>query len=352
MLRIAMISTPFIPVPPRDYGGTELIVHELVEGLLDRGHEVTLLATGDSQTRAALQASYDKAVWPPDTFTELDHVSWAMRQVAEGYYDVVHTHSACALALAWLASPLPLVYTIHHVQVPALSRYYRRYPDVAFVAISGDQCRRETGTDWCTVIHHGLDARRYQWRERPEPYVCFVGRFAREKGPAAAIRVAARAGVPIRLAGSVHLPDQAYFDAEVQPLLDGPGVAWLGAVGVDKKVPLLRNARAPLAPIDWNEPFGLILIEALLSGCPVVAFGRGSVPELIEHGVTGFIAGTEEEMAELIRPGGAVDALDRRRIRETAVRRFDRSRMVADYERVYHAAASRFRPSLRPITAA
>jgi glycosyltransferase involved in cell wall biosynthesis len=353
MLRIAMISTPFIPVPPRDYGGTELVVYELVEGLLDRGHQVTLFATGDSRTRATLQALYGGAVWPPEPYTELDHVSWAMRQVAEGGYDVVHAHSAPALALGRLAPRLPLVYTIHHSQEPVLSRYYARFPDVDYVAISADQCRRETGTDWCAVIHHGLDAGRYQWSSRPEPYVCFVGRFAREKGPGTAIEVAGRAGVPIRLAGGIHPPDQAYAEAEVLPRLGRPGVESLGPIGVDCKVPLLRDARALLAPIQWNEPFGLILIEAMLSGCPVVAFGRGSVPELIQPGVTGFIAASEDEMVELIRPGGPVDALDRRRIREVAVRRFDRSRMVADYERVYHAAVARARRStLRPITAA
>lgn len=353
MLRIAMISTPFIPVPPRDYGGTELIVHELVEGLLDRGHQVTLFATGDSRSRATLRALYDEAVWPPEPHAELDHVSWALRQVMEGGYDLVHAHSASALAAGRLTPPLPLVYTLHHAWEPALSRYYTSFPEVDYVAISGDQCRRETGPDWCTVVHHGLDAKRYQWSDRAEAYVCFVGRLAREKGPVTAIEAAARAGVPIRLAGSVHPPDRAYAQAEVLPRLERPGVDWLGPIGMDRKVPLLRRARALLAPIEWNEPFGLILIEALLSGCPVVAFGRGSVPELVEHGVTGYIAASEDEMVELIRPGGPVDALDRRRIREIAVRRFDRARMVADYERVYQAAVARVRRrNLRPITAA
>jgi glycosyltransferase involved in cell wall biosynthesis len=353
MLHIAMISTPLIPVPPRDYGGTELIVHELVEGLLDREHQVTLFATGDSQTRADLHALYDEAIWPPEPFTELDHVSWAMRRAAEGRYDVVHAHSPCAVALARLIPGLPLVYTIHHAQEPPLSRYYAHFPEVDFVCISGDQCRRETGPASCTVIHHGLDADRYEWRERPEPYVCFVGRLAREKGPVTAIDAAARAGVPIRMAGSVHPPDQAYVEAKVLRRLSGAGVTWLGPIGPDLKIPLLRDARALLAPIEWNEPFGLILIEALLSGCPVVAFGRGSVTELVEHGVTGFVAASEDDMVELIRPGGPVEALDRRRIREIAVRRFHRSRMVADYERVYQAAAARTHPSdLRPITAA
>jgi glycosyltransferase involved in cell wall biosynthesis len=348
-----MISTPFVPVPPKDYGGTELIVHELVEGLLDRGHQVTLFATGDSMTRATLQALYDRAVWPPETYTELDHVSWAMRQVALGGFDLVHAHSPCALALGRLAARVPMVYTLHHAQEDPLSRYYARFPEVDFVAISADQCRRESGPDWGAVIHHGLEPGRYQWAERAEPYVCFVGRLAPEKGPVAAIEAAARAGVPIRVAGSIHPPDQAYVEAEVMPRLGGPGVTWLGRVGMEQKVPLLRDARALVAPIEWNEPFGLIFIEAMLSGCPVVAFGRGSLPELVEHGVTGFVVQTPEEMADVIRPGGPVEGLDRRRIREIAARRFSRSRMVADYERVYHAAVARaHRPSLRPITAA
>jgi glycosyltransferase involved in cell wall biosynthesis len=353
MLRIAMISTPFIPVPPRDYGGTELIVHELVEGLLDRGHQVTLFATGDSQTRATLKALYDQASWPPESLTDLDHVSWAMRQVLEGGYDVVHAHSPCALALGRLAPGTPLVYTVHHAQEPALSRYYADYREVEFVAISSDQCRRETGPAWCSVVHHGLDTRRYLWGDRAELYVCFVGRLAREKGPVTAIDAAARAGIPIRVAGAIHPPDQAYCEAKVVPRLSAPGVTWLGSIGMDRKVPLLRDARALLAPIEWNEPFGLIVIEALLSGCPVVGFGRGSLPELIEHGVTGFLATSEDDMVDLIRPGGPVEALDRCRIREIAIRRFDRARMVADYERVYQAAVARTRgPSLRPITAA
>lgn len=353
MLRIAMISTPFLPVPPRDYGGTELVVHELVEGLLDRGHLVTLFATGDSRTRATLQARFEEAVWPPEPYAEVDHVSWALRQAAQGDFDLVHAHSPTALAVARLTPGLPMVYTIHHAQEPALSRYYAHFPEVDFVAISGDQCRRETGPDWCTVIHHGLDARRYEWRDRAGDYLCFVGRLAPEKGPLTAIEVATRAGVPLRLAGSIHPCDQAYVDTKVRPRLSDRGVTWLGRVGMDRKVPLLRDARALLAPIEWNEPFGLILIEAMLSGCPVVAFGRGSVPELVQPGVTGFVAASQDEMVELVRPGGPVDALDRRRIREVAVRRFDRARMVTDYERVYQAALLRSRrPGLRSSTAA
>ena len=225
--------------------------------------------------------------------------------------------------------------------------------EIEFVAISRDQRRRETGVERCVVIHHGLHPDRYRWTERPEPYVCFVGRITRVKGPHTAIDAATLAGVPIHVAGDAHPPDRAFAEVEVNPRLRSPLVTYLGCVGTEQKVPLLCNARALLSPIEWNEPFGLILIEAMLSGCPVVTFGRGSTPELIEHGVTGFLAGSLYEMAGLIRPDGPVDYLDRRRIRERAVRRFSRARMVAEYERVYHAlAAAVVRDSRSPITAA
>jgi glycosyltransferase involved in cell wall biosynthesis len=352
-MRIAMISTPFVSVPPRDYGGTELVVYELVEGLLDRGHDVTLFAPGSSRTRARLHALYPSPQWPPDPATDLNHVSWAMAQVARGKYDVVHTHSSAALAFGRLLPHLPMVYTLHHVREAELSAYYQYFREVEFVAISHDQCARESGVDRCTVIHHGLDSAQYRWTDRPEPYVCFVGRLAREKGPHTAIEAAALAGVPLRMAGDVHPQDREYFQSMVEPRLAAPGVTFLGPVGPAQKIPLLRNARALVAPIEWNEPFGLILIEAMLSGCPVVAFARGSVPELVQQGLTGFTAASLEEMAQLIRPGGPVDRLDRRRIRVLAARRFSRERMVAEYERVYGlAAAKRLGASPRPITAA
>jgi glycosyltransferase involved in cell wall biosynthesis len=348
-MRIAMISTPFVAVPPHGYGGTELVVYELVEGLVDRGHDVTLYATGDSRSRAKLRALFPVPRWPPEPLAELNHVSWALQEAARGAYDLVHVHSPTALAVGRLARA-PMVYTLHHAREPKLSHYYSHFPEVTFVAISADQAAREDGIQRCEVIHHGIDPRQYDATDRPEAYVCFVGRFAPEKGLPTAIDAAWLAGVPIRVAGEPHAPESDYVRLEVEPRLRQDHVELLGPIGLDQKRPLLRNARALLAPIDWNEPFGLILIEALLSGCPVVAFEKGSVRELIEPGVTGFIVHSVDEVADIIRPGGAVERLDRRRIRRIAAQSFGRNRMVAEYEQLYRHVAGR--APLHPISAA
>jgi glycosyltransferase involved in cell wall biosynthesis len=336
-MRIAMISTPFVPTPPRDYGGTELVVAELTEGLLARGHDVTLFATGDSHTSAELRFFYSQAQWPPDPFADLNHVSWALQQVvADEGYDLVHLHSACGIALARVRPDLRVVYTVHHGHEARLSTFYGHLRHaVQFVTISVDQRSHEPELGQCPVIHHGLDPARCEWTTHPQDYVCFIGRFAREKGAHVAIDVAAAAGVPIRVAGRIHPPDRAYAAEELRHRLDQSHVRYLGAIGRTAKAPLLCHARALLAPITWDEPFGMVLIEAMLSGCPVVAFPRGSVPELITPGVTGFIVQSPEEMAATIAPGGPVDQLNRGLCRQVAAQRFSRERMVRDYERVY-----------------
>jgi glycosyltransferase involved in cell wall biosynthesis len=267
-----------------------------------------------------------------------------MQRVAErGPFDVIHAHSAVALACARFLPETPMVYTIHHHRDDRLSAFYQSYQDAHYVAISEDQRRREVALKNMTVIHHGLDPDKYQFSQRASGnYVCFVGRLAREKGPHTAIRAAAAAGVPICVAGEVHPPDRQWAATQLQHLLVERHVRALGGIGLAHKAPLLRDARALLAPIEWNEPFGLILIEAMLSGCPVVAFPHGSVPELVEEGVTGFVVESFRQLVDLIRPGSPLDRFDRVRCRERAVERFSRDRMVeqhlALYERVRRPA--------------
>jgi glycosyltransferase involved in cell wall biosynthesis len=193
-------------------------------------------------------------------------------------------------------------------------------------------------------VHHGLDPARYLLAERPGDYVCFLGRFAPAKGPHTAIDAAQAAGVPIRVAGEAHEVDLAFAEREVYPRLKLPHVTHLGSIGMAEKVPLLRSARALLAPLEWDEPFGLAMLEAMLSGCPVVAFPRGSAPELVEEGVTGFLVSDAHQMTELIRPGGALEGFDRRRCRARAAERFGRARMAADYERLYTRAVQEAEP--------
>lgn len=350
-MRIAMLSTPYLPVPPTDYGGTELVVHELVEGLVERGHRVTLFATGDSRTSAELRWTCERAEWPPHPVSELTHVAWALEQVGAGSYDLVHAHSAFALAVRSPGPAVPLVYTIHHDRDEKLSRLYRRVPHVDYVAISRDQRAREVDLPRCTVIHHGLDPSRYRCARSSDDTLLFIGRFARVKGPHTAMDVARAAGRTIVLAGEVHDVDRAFGEREVRPRLSHPHVRPLGRIGMERKVRLLRDARALLAPIEWNEPFGLVLVEAMLSGCPVVAYPRGSVPELVESGVTGFVVRTAAEMAETVRPGGPVDSFDRRRCRRRAVERFGRDRMMRRYEALYGAILGRA-SAHRPAAAA
>jgi glycosyltransferase involved in cell wall biosynthesis len=350
-LRIALVSTPFLAVPPKNYGGTELVIYELAEGLAEAGHEVVLFGTGDSQTSAELRSLYATSQWPPNPLHEQNHVSWALHQVSLENFDVVHVHSACALAQARLLPDVPIVYTLHHPPLPEFSEYYQSFPNPIYVAISRRQRELEAPLPRCEVIHHGLDANRFQCVEEAEDFVCFVGRYSECKGPHTAIDAARLAGLPIRIAGEVHEPDRTFAEKELVWRLNQPHVTNLGCIGIEQKVPLLRDARALLTPITWEEPFGLILIEAMLSGCPVVSFGQGSAPELIEQGITGYVVNDVAEMTRVIQPGGVLDNFDRRRCQRVARRRFGRERLIADHVRLYRTALQERASILRVASA-
>jgi len=266
-----------------------------------------------------------------------------LHDVATRDFDVVHANSASALACWRGTQRPPLVYTLHHARDEELSSFYRFFPEAWYVAISRDQARREVPLPHMDVIHHGLDPNKYEWTPSPGNYVCFVGRFSLVKGPHVAIDVAAAAGLPIQVAGEVHPIDAEFGEREMAPRLAARHVTMLGSIGMQAKVPLLRDARALLAPITWDEPFGLALIEAMLSGCPVIAYPRGSVPELIEPGITGFVVRDAAEMRDIVRLGSVLDDFDRERCRTRAVERFGRDRMVRDYERLYARAAAKGR---------
>jgi glycosyltransferase involved in cell wall biosynthesis len=337
-MRIAMISTPHLPVPPPKYGGTELIVATLTEELLRRGHEVVLYATGDSAVPGAdLRWIYPRAEWPPQPAHELNHAAYAVRDVLQrDDIDLVHAHIAPAMAMAPFID-LPVVYTLHHAYEAPLSTLYRGSLSSRsrLVAISARQ-RELLGPGLSAdVIYHGLRTERYALGAGGGPAV-FLGRFAQEKGVHLALEAASRAGVPITLAGRPHWNDEEYFRVQVEPLLARPGVRWEGEAAHEAKVALLGGAPATMFPIQWEEPFGLVMIESMLCGAPVLAFACGSAPEIVDDGVTGWIVDDVDEMAWRLRElAGGAARFDRARCRQRAEERFSSSTMAEAYLSLY-----------------
>jgi glycosyltransferase involved in cell wall biosynthesis len=333
-LRVALVSTPFVSVPPRGYGGTELVVAELAKALTARGVEVVVYATGDSDLPGIEVRSYFPAAqWPPDRDIERVHATWSLRDAARDPrgFDVIHVHSPCAVEMARLAN-CPVICTLHHDFDAELTDLYRRVPQVKLVAISRSQARREPAPI-SAVVHHGLDPSRFQ--PMPEQgYLLFLGRYDRVKGVTQAIEVAVRAGVPLLMAGAPH--ELEYFEQEVKPLIARHGVFEVGPVGGARKSALIARARALLFPIEWEEPFGLVMIEAMLSGVPVLGTSRGAVPEVVDDGITGVIC---DDATELVAAARIADKLfNRERIRQEAVQRWSAARMADEYLRLYSAA--------------
>jgi glycosyltransferase involved in cell wall biosynthesis len=345
-LRIAQLAPPFESVPPAGYGGTERVVSTLTEELVRRGHDVTLFASGDSHTSARLAPIVDEALWhqdPPSNDFPLHQEAifgTILDQIDE--FDVVHSH------LDYLGFPLalaprhPMLSTMHgRLDAPRLFQTYRAFADLPLVSISDAQRRPLASANWQATVHHGIELDQFTFNPKTGRYLAFLGRISPEKGLDVAIRVARRAGVPLLVAARPPLPfnhtpevrrDWEYFEQVVQPLLSGPGVELIGEVGGAEKDEFLRNAAALLFPIRWPEPFGLVMPEALACGTPVLALREGSVPEVLEHGVTGFVCRVEDD---LVRAVERIPELDRRRCRAEAERRFSPAAMAAAYETVY-----------------
>jgi glycosyltransferase involved in cell wall biosynthesis len=335
-LRIAQVAPLYERVPPLLYGGTERVVHILTEELVRQGHDVTLFASGDSVTSARLVAGWGQSLRldPRHVDTLAPHFL-LLEQVFDrlSSFDVVHFH------VDYLHYPLSRRYqfarvtTLHgRLDIPELAPLYDRYSDEPVVSISDSQRRPLPDANWQATVPHGLPKDLLAFSPHHHGYLAFVGRLSPEKRVDRAIEIARRVGARLKIAAKIDPVDREYYEREIAPLLAAPHVDFLGEVGDDAKVALLGHARALLFPIDWEEPFGLVMIEALACGTPVIAFNRGSVPEIIEHGVTGFIVDSVDEAVEAVR---RVETLSRAWPREAFERRFTAERMADDYLSVY-----------------
>jgi glycosyltransferase involved in cell wall biosynthesis len=335
-MRIALLSTCALDVPPAAYGGTERFVADLAECLVRRGHDVVVYATGSSHPAGQLRWRFERPIWPPDSGYELEHANWAWRDIRGRRFDIVHVNAPEAL-VARERVDMPTVVTVHHARSEDLNAMMQKGGRAHLVAISRRQAELVPELAMTAIIHHGLAPRMYPAGTGAGGYAAFLGRFAPEKAPHIAIDAAMAAGVPIRLGGPRWQGMPAfdrYFDAELRPRFEQAGSAleWLGELDHTAKLHLLRGARALLMPIEWEEPFGLVMIEAMLVGTPVISFARGAAPEIVEDGVTGFLVRDQAEMTARL---AEVDRIDRNACRARAQERWSSDRMAADYERLY-----------------
>jgi glycosyltransferase involved in cell wall biosynthesis len=302
-MRIALIAPPFIEVPPIRYGGTELFIGNLANELQSLRHDVIVYANGDSKTSGRVKWIYPHSQWPIDDPVQachknVDHTAWAMADAAE-WADVIHLNDIVGVPFTRFVST-PTVLTIHHPDEPSLSEQYARYPDVHYIAIAQWLAERQP-MPWVHTVHHGIDPDRYVYSADKDDYVAFLGRMAPAKGPHLAIEAAKKAGVRLKLAGEVQPVFNEYWHDQVLPLIDGDQIEFIGEVDRLRKNALLSRAQALLFPIQWEEPFGLVMIEAMACGTPVLALPGGSVKEVVRDGVSGWICADVEEMAERIK---------------------------------------------------
>jgi len=335
-MRIAQIAPLAESVPPKLYGGTERVVAWLIDELVELGHDVTLLASGNSKTRAKLVPVWPYAFRLSRQRTDPVAVQAVLLETMAARakeFDVIHCH------IDWLALPLltrsgvPFLTTMHgRLDISGLPDVVRHFPEAPFVSISNNQRLPLPDAHWLGTVYHGLPSQSLHPRYEPGSYLAFLGRLTKEKGPEEAMRIARDAGMPLRIAAKVPKGERGYFKEQLEPKIDGREVQLTGEVNDQTKEEFLANAAALLFPIDWPEPFGLVMIEAMACGTPVIAYRHGSVPEVIDEGVTGFVVDSEEEAVRAVRRLGEID---RRQVRACFERRFTAKRMASEYVALY-----------------
>ena len=349
-MRIAQIAPLTEAVPPRLYGGTERVVSYLTEELVQAGHDVTLFASGDSVTNAELMP-----VWPQalrldpsirDFIAPHIYMMELVRKRAEEF-DVLHFHCDYWSFSLFGRQATPFITTLHgRLDLPEISPIYDSFPSVPLVSISDSQRLPLPQANFVATIHHGLPENLLTPRPVTPGYLAFLGRICPEKRPDRAIRIARAAGLPLKIAAKVDRVDEEYFQQVIRPMIDGNDVELVGEIGDHEKSDFLSGAIGVLMPIGWPEPFGLVMIEAMACGAPVIAFNHGSVPEIIEPGLTGFIV---EDEAGAVAAVPQLATLSRAAIRRRFERRFTAQRMAEDYVAVYRSLGARTRPNLRVV---
>jgi glycosyltransferase involved in cell wall biosynthesis len=352
-VKIAQVSPLYESVPPQTYGGTERVVSWLTDELVRQGHDVTLFASGDSRTLAELVPMTPHSLRTDSNSVDaLAHHVLMLEHVARAAadFDIVHYH------IDYIHFPIsrrtgrPTVTTLHgRLDIPDLKPLYREFHDMPVVSISDAQREPLPHANWRATVHHGLPADLLRFHPEPSGYLAFLGRISPEKRVDRAIEIARRSGLPLKVAAKIDDADRAYFEAEIAPLFELPFVDYIGEVGDDGKEALLGGARALLFPIDWREPFGLVMIEAMACGTPVVAFRGGSVEEVISDGVTGFVV---DDVDEAVDATARAVALDRRRCRDEFEARFTADRMTRDYVAIYEALTGPARGELADLGSA
>ena len=348
-MHIAQIAPLAEAVPPKLYGGTERVVAILCDALVELGHDVTLFAAADARTRAKLIPVRDRPIRldPAPLKSDVAAHLTMLHEVRQRawQFDLLHFHIDLLHFPVFEHEAHKTVTTLHgRLDLADLESAYLHWPQFGLVSISDHQRTPMPFVNWLATIPHGIPVEQFAFRARPQPgYLAFMGRISPEKRPDVAISIARRAGIPLKIAAKVDAVDREYFETRIAPLLDHPLIDYIGEIGDDRKSEFLGNARALLFPIDWPEPFGLVMIEAMACGTPVIAWNRGSVPEVIEHGVTGYIVDSEEEAVAAVRN---IERIDRPTVRAVFERRFAARTMARSYLDLY-ARLQESRPLLR-----
>jgi len=355
-MRIAQVAPLTEAVPPKLYGGTERVVHWLTEELVALGHDVTLFASGDSQTSAKLSPTWPKALRLDGSVRDPNALHMVMlenvrQRCDDEEFDILHFHLDYYPFSLFNRQPTPFLTTLHgRLDLPEHQPVFSTFKDVPVVSISDAQRRPVPNANWVRTVLHGLPEKLLVPKPTTPSYLAVLGRIAPEKGVDRAIKIAMRCGMPLKIAAKIDRADQDYFDQLIYPLINGnPLIEYVGEIGDHEKPEFLSGALGLLLPIDWPEPFGLVMIESMACGTPVIAYNRGSVPEVIDDGITGFVV--EDELSAVAAVNRLTN-LSRARVRERFERRFTARRMALDYLATYRSLIDKAEPRIRLVSSA